>query len=80
MTIVSTLAISICIITLLTFYFQVGVDTGGDRTLNEIAKILRVLHIEELRQLQTRINEAIVSGQIKTADPKTDTKLGQVGR
>ncbi|KPP63573.1 UPF0568 protein C14orf166-like [Scleropages formosus] len=56
-----------------------GFDTG-DATLNEAAKILRLLHIEELRDLQTRINEAIVAVQAIIADPKTDYRLGKVGR
>ncbi len=32
------------------------------------------------RNLQNRINEAIVSVQAVTANPKTDTRLGKVGR
>lgn len=32
------------------------------------------------RNLQTRINEAIVRVQAVTANPKTDTRLGKVGR
>ncbi|XP_075950728.1 RNA transcription, translation and transport factor protein [Anarhichas minor] len=56
-----------------------GFDTG-DATLNEAAQILRLLHIEELRELQTRINEAIVAVQAIIADPKTDHRLGKVGR
>ncbi|XP_062863369.1 RNA transcription, translation and transport factor protein [Trichomycterus rosablanca] len=56
-----------------------GFDTG-DATLNEAARILRLLHIEELRELQTRINEAIVAVQAIIADPKTDHRLGKVGR
>ncbi|XP_056287246.1 RNA transcription, translation and transport factor protein [Pseudoliparis swirei] len=56
-----------------------GFDTG-DATLNEAAKILRLLHIEELRELQTRINEAIVAVQAIIANPKTDYRLGKVGR
>ncbi|MBN3288737.1 RTRAF protein, partial [Polyodon spathula] len=56
-----------------------GFDTG-DATLNEAAAILRLLHIEELRDLQTRINEAIVAVQAIIADPKTDHRLGKVGR
>ncbi|MGH0190389.1 UNVERIFIED_CONTAM: hypothetical protein FKN15_045400 [Acipenser sinensis] len=51
-----------------------------DATLNEAAAILRLLHIEELRDLQTRINEAIVAVQAIIADPKTDHRLGKVGR
>lgn len=56
-----------------------GFDTG-DATLNEAARILRLLHIEELRELQTKINEAIVAVQAIIADPKTDHRLGKVGR
>uniref|UniRef100_A0A8C5FVT7 RNA transcription, translation and transport factor protein n=1 Tax=Gadus morhua TaxID=8049 RepID=A0A8C5FVT7_GADMO len=56
-----------------------GFDTG-DATLNEAALILRLLHVEELRELQTRINEALVSVQAIIADPKTDHRLGKVGR
>uniref|UniRef100_A0A672P786 RNA transcription, translation and transport factor protein n=1 Tax=Sinocyclocheilus grahami TaxID=75366 RepID=A0A672P786_SINGR len=56
-----------------------GFDTG-DATLNEAARVLRLLHIEELRELQTKINEAIVAVQAIIADPKTDHRLGKVGR
>lgn len=42
-------------------------------------KILRLLQIQSVRQLQTGINETIVAVQNITADPKTDTKLGKVG-
>lgn len=51
----------------------------GDPVLNEAAKVLRLLHIEELRDLQTKVNELIVAVQSITADPKTDSKLGKVG-
>lgn len=51
-----------------------------DAVLNEAAQILRLLHIEELRELQTKINEAIVAVQAIIADPKTDHRLGKVGR
>lgn len=56
-----------------------GFDTG-DSDLNEAAKILRLLYIHDLRNLQTQINETIVAVQSVTANPKTDSKLGQVGR
>jgi RLL motif-containing protein 1 len=42
--------------------------------------VLRLLYIRELRDLQNSANEAIVAVQALTADPKTDTKLGKVGR
>ncbi|XP_067012742.1 RNA transcription, translation and transport factor protein [Anabrus simplex] len=51
----------------------------GDNVLNDAANILRLLYIHDLRDLQTRINESIVSVQSVTANPKTDTKLGKVG-
>lgn len=50
-----------------------------DKNLDKAAKILRLLQIHHTRNLQTYINETIVSAQKLTADPKTDTKLGKVG-
>lgn len=58
---------------------ECGFDLG-DPVLNEAAKVLRLLHIKELRELQTKINELIVSVQNITADPKTDSSLGAVGK
>ncbi|XP_031554612.1 RNA transcription, translation and transport factor protein-like [Actinia tenebrosa] len=58
---------------------DLGFDTG-DPAVNEAAKILRLLHVAELRDLQTKINEAIVRVQAVTANPKTDQKLGRVGK
>ena len=52
----------------------------GDPALNEAAKVLRLLHIKELRHLQTSINELIVAVQAVTANPKTDQSLGKVGK
>ncbi len=58
---------------------ECGFDLN-DPNLNDAAKILRLLHLQELRNLQTRINELIVGVQAVTANPKTDQALGQVGR
>ncbi|KAI4468187.1 cle [Holotrichia oblita] len=58
---------------------DLGFDLG-DVALNHAAKILRLLYIHDLRDLQTSANEVIVSVQNVTANPKTDTKLGKVGR
>ncbi|XP_039254490.2 RNA transcription, translation and transport factor protein-like [Styela clava] len=58
---------------------ELGFDTG-DEILNDAARALRLLHINELRDLQNKINEAIVSVQTITANPKTDQRLGKVGR
>jgi RLL motif-containing protein 1 len=57
---------------------DLGFDTG-DYVLNEAAKVLRLLFVHDIRNLQTRINEIIVSAQKVTANPKTDTRLGKVG-
>ncbi len=51
----------------------------GDYVLNQAAKILRLLFICDIRDLQTKINECIVAVQTVTANPKTDTRLGKVG-
>lgn len=59
------------------------VDLGfatNDPAVNEAGKILRLLHLHELRDLQTKINKAIVAVQASTANPKTDQSLGKVGR
>ena len=43
------------------------------------AKVLRLMYINDLRDLQTMINETIVLMQEHTADPKTEAHLGRVG-
>ena len=48
--------------------------------LENAAKILALLYIQDIRNLQTKINEVIVRVQNITANPKTDTKLGKVGK
>lgn len=52
----------------------------NDPVLDKAAKILRLCFINDLRKLQTQINETIVQIQNITANPKTDTRLGKVGR
>ena len=52
----------------------------GDPVLSEAAKVLRLLHLQELRTLQTDINKMIVALQALTADPKTNQSLGKVGK
>ncbi|KFB40631.1 AGAP001816-PA-like protein [Anopheles sinensis] len=51
----------------------------GEEDLEKAAHILRLLQIQNMRTIQTTINETIVSVQNITADPKTDTALGKVG-
>ncbi|XP_032593628.1 RNA transcription, translation and transport factor protein isoform X2 [Drosophila grimshawi] len=64
------------------FPFDKGNDVvaANDPALDYPMRILRLLQIQSLRQLQTHINETIVAVQSLTANPKTDTKLGKVGR
>lgn len=58
---------------------ELGFD-AGDYILSDAAKVVRLLHMKQLRDLQTKINAAIVAVQAVTADPKTDSRLGKVGR
>mmetsp|Transcript_37523 Transcript_37523/g.105968 ORF Transcript_37523/g.105968 Transcript_37523/m.105968 type:complete len:249 (+) Transcript_37523:177-923(+) len=58
--------------------FPLGFSTGDDG-VDTAAKVLRMLYIKDLRELQTQIDHAIVSMQELTADPKTDATLGKVG-
>lgn len=58
---------------------DLGFDTT-DYISTEAAKVLRLLHLNELRDLQDGVNQAIVAVQGLTANPKTDSRLGKVGR
>lgn len=52
-----------------------------DADVEQAARILRLLQIQSVREMQTVINETIVETQSLTSDaPRTDTRLGQVGR
>lgn len=51
-----------------------------DTALENAAKCLALLYIQDIRKLQTKINETIVRMQSFTANPKTDTRLGKVGK
>ncbi len=52
----------------------------GDSGVDNAALILRSLFIQDLRKLQSTIDETVVNVQEYTANPKTDAKLGRVGR
>ena len=59
--------------------FPLGFDTG-DADVNKVATVLKMLYISDLRDLQNDLNGLISLGQEYTANPKTNTKLGKVGR
>eukprot|EP01001_Neometanema_parovale_P009114 NODE_5361_length_953_cov_30.145783_g5145_i0.p1 GENE.NODE_5361_length_953_cov_30.145783_g5145_i0~~NODE_5361_length_953_cov_30.145783_g5145_i0.p1 ORF type:complete len:269 (-),score=66.47 NODE_5361_length_953_cov_30.145783_g5145_i0:86-892(-) len=58
--------------------FPLGFTTG-DTQLDNAARVLRILYTDDLRELQDKIDETLVTLQNTTGDPKTDTKLGKVG-
>ena len=39
-----------------------------------------MLYVAELRALQTHFNDVVATAQEFTANPKTDSQLGRVGR
>ncbi|VDN60443.1 unnamed protein product [Dracunculus medinensis] len=59
--------------------FEIGMAESKDKQVNTAARALRLVHLENLREVQTEVNEAIVAVQKLTADPKTDARLGRVG-
>jgi RNA transcription, translation and transport factor protein len=52
----------------------------GDEATDRVARVIRLLYVKELRALQDRSNEALATMQGVTANPRTDSRLGQVGR
>lgn len=56
-----------------------GVDAASG-VVESYARVVRVLHTRQLRALQDAVNGAIAQMQEVTADPKTDARLGRVGR
>eukprot|EP00696_Hemimastix_kukwesjijk_P011409 gnl/Hemi2/24319_TR8171_c0_g1_i1.p1 gnl/Hemi2/24319_TR8171_c0_g1~~gnl/Hemi2/24319_TR8171_c0_g1_i1.p1 ORF type:complete len:254 (-),score=75.38 gnl/Hemi2/24319_TR8171_c0_g1_i1:112-834(-) len=59
--------------------FPLGFSTG-DAALDKAALVLRLLYIADLRDTQSKINSVIATLQSFTANPKTDARLGKVGR
>lgn len=55
-------------------------QNDGGMPIQQPSDVLKLLFVQDLRELQTKINEALVAVQTVTADPRTDTRLGQVGR
>ena len=59
--------------------FPLGFDTQ-DAVINQVALVLRMLYISDFRELQNDLNALIVLGQEYTANPKTNSAQGKVGR
>lgn len=52
---------------------------GGGGTVEAAVNVLRVLHVNDLRVLQSAVDALLVQMQEYTSDPKTDSRLGRVG-
>jgi hypothetical protein len=59
--------------------FPLGFDTA-DPKVNQIAVVLKMLHLWDFREMQNDLNAHIVLGQEYTANPRTNAGLGKVGR
>jgi RLL motif-containing protein 1 len=64
--------------------FPPGMDLGGpsgsDETVRAAVAVMRVLHVNDMRALQTAVDALLVQMQEYTGDPKTDAGAGKVGR
>jgi len=59
--------------------FPLGFTTD-DAMVDQAAKLLKMLYLTDLRNLQSAVNNILVTAQEFTANPKTNTALGKVGR
>eukprot|EP00997_Jenningsia_sp_PLL12_P011428 NODE_9039_length_385_cov_22.139881_g8144_i0.p2 GENE.NODE_9039_length_385_cov_22.139881_g8144_i0~~NODE_9039_length_385_cov_22.139881_g8144_i0.p2 ORF type:complete len:77 (+),score=13.28 NODE_9039_length_385_cov_22.139881_g8144_i0:81-311(+) len=50
-----------------------------EQKLDDACKLLRILYTADLRDLQDKIDDALIKLQNATGDPRTDTRLGKVG-
>lgn len=56
-----------------------GAGDGGGGAVEAAVNVLRVLHVNDLRMLQSTVDALLVQMQEYTSDPKTDSRLGRVG-
>eukprot|EP01039_Chlorochromonas_danica_P001901 gene1901-2079_t len=54
--------------------------SSGDEIVDTVAKVLRLLHVSELRILQDQVNDLLALCQESTANPRLNASLGKVGR
>ena len=62
--------------------FPSGIELGTSASggpLEAAVNVLRVLHVNDLRVLQSAVDALLVQMQEYTSNPKTDSKLGRVG-
>jgi len=59
--------------------FPLGFEAPEEALRRPLA-LLRARHVAGLRALQSRVDAALVAAQEITADPRTDARLGRVGR
>ncbi|MCP9261240.1 putative tRNA pseudouridine synthase [Dirofilaria immitis] len=59
--------------------FDMGMISSKNGTIDAAVRALRLIHLENLREVQTKINEAIVAVQELTADPKLIKGLAKLG-
>jgi len=57
-----------------------GQPTTGVERVDDAVRALRLLYVQDLRDLQRTINDMIEAGQEFTANPQTNADLGSVGR
>ena len=62
--------------------FPPGIELpeGTNDTVLASVAVLRVLHVNDMRRLQTAVDALLVQMQEHTSDPKTDAALGKVGK
>ena len=61
------------------FEFPLGFNTN-DEVVDRVALVLKMLHLDEFRNVQNNVNEVLSLCQSYTANPKLNSSLGKVGR
>jgi RLL motif-containing protein 1 len=61
-------------------WFQGVLPSSGSAKVDLAIASIRLLYLQQHRELQTKINELICEVQKITACPKCDLNLGRIGR
>lgn len=59
---------------------DLGAISSGNKKIDDAIRVLRLIHIDRQRTLQTKINETLSRVQKITGNPKTDLKIARVGK